>query len=106
MAYSVVFSGDAEKDLRGIHRYIAIDLLMPESAMRLVSRIESAALSLSEMPFRFPQYRDRHGRARDLRVMSAENYCIFYTVDDVQKVVTIVAVIHGARNLRDLFGDS
>ena len=50
--YNVSLTSRALRDLDGIYVYIAQTLLVPETALGMVDKIEKEILSLEEMPYR------------------------------------------------------
>lgn len=50
--YTVKITRHAEESLREIARYIAYDLLEPQTAVQLIEKLRDAADSLSQMPER------------------------------------------------------
>ena len=53
--YNVSLTSRALRDLDDIYVYIAQTLLVPETALGMVDKIEKEILSLEEMPYRFPE---------------------------------------------------
>lgn len=52
MSYEVVYSAKARQDLRDVYKYIAEELLVPETAKVQTDRIMKVIRSLEEMPMR------------------------------------------------------
>lgn len=94
----VRISDAAQADLDDIWLYIAAD--SPVNADRFLDRlVSSLTTTLAAAPLA--------GRARDefeagLRSFTFEKYIAFYRVR--KSVVEIVRIIHGARDLGDIFG--
>lgn len=86
----------AESDLAEIWAYIAED--SPKAATAFVAQIESKFEPLLDFPG-IGSVRDKI--APDLRAAPYKNYVIYYTFTD--EYVTIVRVVHGARDVRALF---
>lgn len=86
----------AEADLAEIWAYIAED--SPKAATAFVEQIKSKFEPLLEFPG-MGALRDKI--APDLRAVHYKNYVIYYTFTDQD--VTIVRVVHGARDVRALF---
>jgi toxin ParE1/3/4 len=89
----VAWTAAANRQLRAIHDYIAID--SPQYALRVVDRIIMKSKVLREMPEiggEVPEYRDR-----SIRELLEYPYRIIYRIR--QNRVDVVAVIHGARQL-------
>lgn len=103
MSYKVLMSAEAKEDLYEIYRYIAFSLLVPETALNLIGRLEESILSLSTMPERYGIYDE--SKWQHLRAMTMDNYMIFYTVDSGKQVVNIARVLYGRRNFDTVFSD-
>ena len=104
--YEVIISGHAEKDLRDIYEYIAFELLSPDNAARLLSRLESSIKKLDVFPEAHRRYDEEPWHSRNLRVLPVDNYVVFYILDNDEMTVTVIRVIYGGRNLAtqlDLF---
>ena len=82
----------AVQDLDAIYEYIAQTLLVPETALRQVDRIEEAILSLEELPHRCPQRRVGAYAKRGYRQLFVDNYTIVFRVDELHKMVLVVTV--------------
>ncbi len=106
MIYEVNISRQAEEDLRGIYRYIASELLVPENAEGQLSRIEDCIVSLEEMPRRFCQYENEPWKSRGLPIVPVDNYCVLYIPDDEAMTVTIVRVMYNGRNIEKQLNDN
>jgi toxin ParE1/3/4 len=99
MSYSVEISEQANADLRGIFEYIAFELQSPQNAAGQLSRLEKNILSLDHMPERFRRYGEEPWLSRGLRIMPVDNYCVFYIPDVNKKIVNIIRVMYGGRNI-------
>ncbi|MCL2147340.1 MAG: type II toxin-antitoxin system RelE/ParE family toxin [Synergistaceae bacterium] len=99
MKYEVQSTDIARLDLKNIYIYIADTLLEPVIAEKQYSRIEKAVYSLDTMPERFRQYEKEPWRSRKLRIMTVDNYLVFYTVDNKNRIVTVTRIMYGKRNI-------
>ena len=99
MIYTVQITSRAETDLREIYEYIAYELLSPPTAARQLQRLEEEILSLDQMPNRYPAYPDEPWHSRGLRVMSVDNYLVFYIPDDAAQTVSVLRVMYGGRDI-------
>ena len=99
MIYTVQITSRAETDLREIYGYIAYELLSPPTAARQLQRLEEEILSLDQMPNRYPAYQEEPLHSRGLRVMSVDNYLIFYIPDAATKTVSVIRVMYGGRDI-------
>lgn len=94
----VRLSAAAERDLEEIADRIAAD--DPARALSFVRELRAACLGLSDFPHRFPlvpRYEDRGVRHR-----AHGNYLIFYRA--VGEEVTVIHILHGARDYAPLLG--
>lgn len=92
----LLISATAADDLAEIWAYIAED--SPKAATTFITAIEAKFRPLLDFPW--------IGSARDqlapgLRALPYKNYVIYYIATDSD--VTIVRVVHGARDVRALF---
>lgn len=99
MRYDVRISNQAEADLRTIFEYIAFELQSVQNAVGQLDRLEESILSLDQMPDRYRAYEKEPWHNRGLRVMPVDNYVVFYIPDHDTKVVNIVRVMYGGRDI-------
>lgn len=99
--WKVVYSEQAEKDLRGIHEYIAFSLLEPIIARNQTRRIMDAVAKLSLLPLRHRLYEKEPWHSKGLRVLPVDNYLAFYLPVDAQKIVVVVRIMYGGRNVEE-----
>lgn len=102
-AWKVIYTEQAENDLRGIYEYIAFSLLEPEIAKRQTKRIMEAAAKLNEMPFRCRLYEKEPWRGKGLRVLPVDNYLVFYLPVEDKETVAIIRIMYGGRNIEKQF---
>ena len=99
MMFDVQISEQADSDLRGIFEYIAFELLAPENATGQLERLEEAIIKLEYMPEKFRRYEREPWLGRGLRVFPVDNYLVFYIPDMETKIVTIIRVMYGGRDV-------
>jgi toxin ParE1/3/4 len=92
----------AVSDLRGILHYITNTLKEPAAAKRIFNSIKEQINDLNQMPSRFPLVSDELFAARGLRKMPAENYYVFYVVNEALKQVHILRVLYNRREWQNL----
>ena len=90
--YKVKLSTAAFRDLDGIYKYIAENLKVPETALKLVTEIENAILSLDEMPQRGAERRIGVYANKGYRQIFVKNYTVVYRVDEKEKTVIVITV--------------
>lgn len=106
MKYKIEIIKQADADLRGIYEYIAFTLYDPEVAAGQLDRIESAIMSLDEMPERFRLCEKEPWYSRGLRQFLIDNYIIFYISEIRNKTVTVIRVMYGGRDIDEHFKKS
>lgn len=99
MIFGIEVSEQADRDLRNIYEYIAFELQSPENATGQLDRLEKSIMGLDQMPERFREYENETWHSRGLRIMSVDNYCVFYIPDAKNAVVTIIRVMYGGRDI-------
>ena len=90
--YNVSLTSRALRDLDDIYVYIAQTLLVPETALSLVDKIEKEIISLEEMPYRFPERKTGAYANKGYRQLFVENYTVIYRVDEKRRQVIIVTI--------------
>ena len=99
MNFQVVLTKQAKTDLISIYRYIAYDLQSPQTAEGQLSRLEKAIASLDQMPERYRLYEHNKWKERNLRIMSVNNYLVFYIPSQEDMTVTVMRVMYGGRDV-------
>ncbi|MBA3883703.1 MAG: type II toxin-antitoxin system RelE/ParE family toxin [Chthoniobacterales bacterium] len=91
MDFKVLVTDNAIADLKDIVEFVAQH--DPTAAQRLAEKLLSRALSLAQMPERFPL----HDSSRGIRKMPSSPFLIFYTANTASRDVNILHFWHGAR---------
>ncbi len=99
MSFKVQYSAEARQDLRDIFNYIALELLVPDTAKNQTRRIMDAVKSLGEMPMRHSLYKDEPWRSLGLRFLPIDNYIILYLPDEEKQIVSIARIMYGGRDI-------
>ena len=99
MIYEVITSDQADADLRGIYEYIAFELLSLDNAAGQLERLEEHIIGLEEFPEKFRTYEKEPWRSRGLRVMSVDNYLVFYIPNKDTGIVTVIRVVYAGRDV-------
>ena len=99
MTFDVQISEQADNDLRGIFEYIAFELQAPENAAGQLYRLEEAISKLDHMPEKYRMYEREPWRSRGLRFFSVDNYLVFYIPDMETRLVTVIRVMYGGRDV-------
>lgn len=89
MKFEVELTERADRDLRNIFLYIAVDLSSPENAEKQIKRLWDAILALDELPERYRRYEDEPWHSRGMRVLPIDNFVILYIPYLEEKVVRL-----------------
>ena len=90
--YNISLTSRALRDLDDIYVYIAQTLLVPETALGLVDKIEREILSLEEMPYRFPERKTGAYANKGYRQLFVCNYTVIYRIDEIHRQVIVVTI--------------
>ena len=85
-------------DMVGIVRYVSVQLQNPTAADHLAEELVNAVERLREFPYSFPVYVPIRPLKKEYRKLPAQNYLIFYWVEEEKKQITIARVIYAKRN--------
>ena len=99
MIFNVEISWQADIDLRSIYEYINFELQIPRNAFEQLIRLKKSIIGLEQLPERFQKYRYEPWFSRGLRVMTVDNYCVFYILNIEKAIVTIIRVMYGGRDV-------
>ena len=97
--FKVIYTKLAECDLRGIYEYIALTLLEPIYAKNQSNRIIDAVAGLDRMPERFRLYDKEPWRGMGMRIMSVDNYLVFYLPSESKGIVAVIRIMYGGRDI-------
>ncbi len=100
--YEVVYSSKALEDLRNLYRYIALKLKVPGTAKRKNERLRKAVRSLEYLPARHAVYDAEPWKSMGMHKLSVDNHVIFYLIDEVNFVVSIIRIVYSGTNVDDL----
>ena len=100
--YKVHIETTAITDLGGIADYITNVLKEPKIAVRILSSIEEKILSLDKLPHRHATVQDEPYKSRGVRWMLAENYLVFFVINEKDKLVRVFRVSYNRRNWQNL----
>jgi len=96
--YSLEYLPIALQDLIDIIKYISHDLANPAAAERLASDLVEAANRLLDFPYAAPVHHPAKPLEKEYRRALVKNYFVFYSVDEILKLITVARVIYARRN--------
>ena len=98
--YSVIYSIEAQNDIKDIYSYIAFELLVSGTAVSQVNRIRKAIRSLDFMPSRNPIVDWEPWKSMGMHKVAVDNFVVFYTVDSTALTVTIIRIVYSGRDIQ------
>jgi toxin ParE1/3/4 len=100
--YNIQITEPAERDLYEVGVYISKELLEPETAKKVISKIAYGINSLEDMPLGNALAADDRLSYKGIRKIMADNYIIFYIVNEESKTVTIIRILYSRRDWMNL----
>ena len=97
-SYKIIITPDAEEDLVELRNYIADVLLARDTARNYIRTIRKENGSLSEMPARYKPVDDEPWHSRGIRRIMANNFFVYYRIDEDRKQVFVLNVIYARRD--------
>lgn len=88
----------AVQDLQEIADYIAEQLSAPESAIRLLKKVEEAIRSVCAFPLSLPLVNDELLRMKGYRKILVDNYIVFVLPDQKNEALNVMRVLYYARD--------
>ena len=99
MKMKIVYTFQAQQDLKNIYEYIAYSLLVPDTARNIYQQIIQNARSLETMPERNPLYKEEPWHSQGVRFIPVKNYLLFYTVSIETRTVSIARILYGGMDI-------
>jgi len=100
--YSLIITDIAEEDILNTVKYIADVLKAPTAANNLLDEIESRQEILEKTPNIYPIVPDEYLAQKGLKFTMIKNYLMFYTIDEEQKIVTVIRFLYGRKNWKNI----
>lgn len=100
-SYSIKIQKEAIDELDQIFRFIFQG--SPTQAKKFVKELEKKALSLSQFPNRGSRIKILEEDDEEIRFIEYKQYLIFYTIEEINKNVTILHFSSPGRNWIELF---
>jgi plasmid stabilization system protein ParE len=96
--YSIKITSQAEADLDGIYGYIVSVFFAVDTAGKAMDKIEHGIRRLCDMPYSAPLMDEFEYSVLGIHKLVAEQYNIFYLVNEEKKQVEIIHVLHGKQD--------
>ena len=98
MSYQVRITETAKQNLREIAFYIAEHSRDNEIAKRFVTELREQCKRLVDFPQSGAVPKDRVLRSLDFRYIVHKDYLIFYSIDEAQRIVDILAIFNSKKD--------
>lgn len=98
--YSLRFIPRFEADLNEIIDYIVFKLHNPDSAIKLINKVEDAILKRLDCPLAFEPFQSNRKRKNLYYRIYVDNFVIFYVV--IGKVMGVRRILYKGRNAGNL----
>ncbi|MBN3585816.1 type II toxin-antitoxin system RelE/ParE family toxin, partial [Algoriphagus aestuarii] len=94
----IKFTPIAVEDLDDIFSYIADKLHNKEAAINFLEKINYQIMRLQDFPFSGSLVSDKFLRDKGYRTVIVNNYIAFYLVNELEKHIVIVRILHNKQN--------
>jgi len=104
--YKVKFSKIATQDLNDAFSYISEVLKNPVAAENLVLETERKTKAIQEFPYSCSLVSDKYLRQLEIRFLLVNNYVGFFQIDELRKEISIVRLLYGRREWKEILKES
>ena len=101
MEYKIKLTEEFLEEIDQICDYISKELKVPDASKKLRKKVMDNILLLKQYPRMFTEIEKINKTKRQYRRIVVNNYVIFYTIDEKQKVIYIAHIYYGGRNYLD-----
>ena len=96
--YKVRITPRAEQSMQEIASYIAVDLMEPQTAVKLLRALKKAIDSLDMFPGRIRPTPEEPWRSLGNRRLVVKNYYVYFWIDETNLCVHITDVIYAGQD--------
>ena len=105
--YNVRITPQAEQSMQEIASYIAVDLMEPQTAVKLLRTLKKAVDSLDMFPGRIHLTPEEPWHSLGIRRLVVKNYYVYFWIDETNLCVHVTDVIYAGQDqpaqLADMF---
>ena len=105
--YNVRITPQAEQSMQEIASYIAVDLMEPQTAVKLLCALKKAVDSLDMFPGRIHLTSEEPWHSLGIRRLVVKNYYVYFWIDETNLCVHVTDVIYAGQDqpaqLADMF---
>ena len=96
--FKIEYAPAVHFDLDETAEYITNTLCAPQAAQNLLSKIRKTIENLKTFPFSGTLVDSQDSASISIRWVRAENYMIFYTVNEADECVYVLRILYGSSN--------
>jgi addiction module RelE/StbE family toxin len=100
--YKIQYLPQAKTDLAEIVDYISTELHAPKAVLDLLDDLEHSIEILGKFPYSHRVYIPIKALECEYRILPVNNYLVFYTVIEHEKIVEISRILYGRMNVDSL----
>lgn len=93
----------SEADLDGIVSYIALELSNPQAATDFVNHLQESIEEARSFPESGSPVVNEYLPSTEVRKKLVDNYIMYYLSDFTEKIIYIVRIVYGKRNMDEIF---
>lgn len=97
--YKVLYRPIAERDLKNIASYIALDLGSPKASRNTIERIGSAIRAIQTLPESGRLIDEERLDGHTYRKYATGNYWIIYQIDEAHTAIQIERILHQRQDI-------
>mgnify|MGYP000288530599 CR=1 FL=1 len=101
--YRRKYTDMAARDLENAVRYISEELGNPDAARRVMAEIRKCTANLCAFPSSGVAVSGIYRSDMVVRKKVVGNYVLFYGVDKTKKIIWMLRIVYGARNMDEIF---
>ena len=98
MDYKLKVTYAADRDLRGIVRYLMEELQAPDAAAHFLRQVETCYAHIRVYPKMYALCENAVSKTDGLRKAVIGNYVLIYQTDDKQKQTTVLRLFYGRQD--------
>ena len=103
--YKFIITDKAKNDLDEIVRYIAIELAAPSAASSFLDQFLEAVQLICSFPESCSFIDNDFVPANTIRHKVIGNYVLYYLPNHQQRTCTVIRILYGKRNLKEILTD-
>ena len=100
--YKLKFTRIANDDLEQIYNYISNNLSAEMAVSNLIEEIECNIMRLADFPLSGSMVLDEVLQAKGYRKLIANNYIVFYLINEEERMVIVMRIIYGGQQYQDI----